>query len=270
MSNSNNRIERLRDWLNINKIFFETIVAIFLAGMAITLTIMSITVSIQTNEIAFYETELMKMENQPIFRFDVTYDTIDFDQFEYPVPADEMLIINNIGKPLKEFSSKKMIFLKMGYLENGINTKLAFVPITYYIVSIPTGDLTNELMTFRGPYLFDQKTGNRLKVLEAGDDLSEYVHRLNANDSVSIDILRYIKVEYTDIFGNIHEDIYFVDSMTGASKLNENDGVTISKYYKSFMHELDVSELSPSILYENLLTYENRSKELTSMGIVHY
>ncbi len=271
MSNSNNRIEILREWLNKNKIFFETIVAVFLTGMAIALTIMSINVSIKTNEIAFYETEIIKMENQPIFHFKVAYDYIDFDEFKYPVPVDEKLIINNIGKPLKEFNYEKMIFLKIRYWENGINPRSAFIPIDYYFPSFPTGNLTDELITFRGPFLPNQKTGNRLKVLQAEKNLSEYVRRLNANDSVNIDILRYIKVKYTDIFGNIHEEVYFVDPLNGAYKLNENDGITVSKYYKSFMYdELYISNLSPSILYENWSINEKKSKELMSMGNVYY
>ena len=267
MSKSNNKIEILRDWLNNNKIFFETIVAVILAIMAIALTIMSINVSIKTNEIAFYETEIIKMENQPIFEFKVTY-YYDINDFNYPV-VHEKLIINNVGKPLKEFNCEKMIFLKITYWENNY-PKPAFIPIDYYFPVRSKGNLTGELITFQDSYGPYEKTGNVFKVLQAEKNLSEYVNRLNANDSVNIDILRFIKVEYTDIFGIIHDEIYLVDQVNGAYKLNENDGATISKYYKSFMYKLYISELSPSILYENWSINENKSKELISMGGIYY
>lgn len=271
MFDLNNRIDILRNWLNNNKIFFETIVAIFLAIMAITLTIVSINVSIKTNEIAYHETEIIKMENQPIFNFKVTYDYTYIDEFDYSVPVDEKLIINNVGKPLKEFSYEKMIFLKIRYWENGTYPKPAFIPIYYYFPGISTGNLINELVTFRGPYAYTNNTGNHLKILQAEKSLSEYVRRLDANNSASIYIFRYIKIEYTDIFENIHEEIYFVDPYNGAYKLNKNEGRTISKYYDSFdFEELTLVELSPSSLYEIWSMNENKSKELMSMGGIYY
>lgn len=51
MFNLKNKMKKLREWLDNNKIFFEIIVAFFLTVMAIALTFMSINVAIKTNEI---------------------------------------------------------------------------------------------------------------------------------------------------------------------------------------------------------------------------
>ena len=47
----------IRDWLDKNKVFFETITAVLLAVMAIV-------VSLEANRIASYQTELMRLEHQ--------------------------------------------------------------------------------------------------------------------------------------------------------------------------------------------------------------
>ena len=56
-------MQRIRTWLEINKVFFETFAAVLLRVMALV-------VSCQANRIANYQTELMEAEYQPVFDID--------------------------------------------------------------------------------------------------------------------------------------------------------------------------------------------------------
>ena len=107
------RMAKIRTWLKNNKIFFDTFAAIGIALMAIMLSYMSIQISETANQIAFYETEIMKMQNQPIFQFDVNNIYHD-SKYE-----EEQLKIINKGSPISGFTYNYIIFLKITYYENG-------------------------------------------------------------------------------------------------------------------------------------------------------
>lgn len=93
--------DKKRDWLEKNKIFFETITAVFLA-------IMAIVVSFEANQIASYQTKIMKAEQSPILHFKV--DEI-YDPTTSNYTRDE-LIISNVGSPLSEFKYDHVVFFK--------------------------------------------------------------------------------------------------------------------------------------------------------------
>lgn len=253
----------IRKWLESNKIFFETILAVGLTIMAIMLTLMSINISNHANQIAFYETELMKMENQPIFHF-ATNNVFHSDNND-SIYWEEQLTINNIGKPLKEFDCEDMIFMKIVYSESDHYAyEFVLIPINdYYYFDFPSGNLIGELADLRGYYNPKYKIFNRNAVMQADRLFSDFVQKRNA--SGYINIIRFIKVEYKDIFENTHTEIYFVHPLgTKTHKLKEEDGEIISDYYESFWwnESLSIDNLSPNILYDYLSTINiNKFKE---------
>jgi hypothetical protein len=100
----NGRLNSIREWLERNKIFFEVVVAF-------SLTMMSITVSINANQIATYQNDLIKEENQPMFIFNLSQaDNGSLD-------IGERIDIYNIGKPAYNFDAKANIFFDV-YLYN--------------------------------------------------------------------------------------------------------------------------------------------------------
>jgi len=257
-----NKVNIIRSWLNNNKIFFETIVALLLAVMAITLTIMSINVSEKANEIAFYETEITKMENQPIFRFMLDSNFIYLDNDI--VPAKEQLIVSNIGKALKEIDCRSIIFLKITYWKNESLPEYALIPINdYYFTEFHTTNLTGELIYFQSHLYYNRETGNRLEIHKANNNFSEFAIKQNDN-SGSIEILRFINVEYIDIFNNFHEEIYFVHPIYGSHKLNEEEKNTVRDYYTSFEYTntFNILNLPPDIIYEKWLKNIKKSKKI--------
>lgn len=249
------KINSIRKWLESNKIFFETIVAVGLTIMAIMLTFMSINISNNSNQIAFYETELMKMENQPILHFVIN--NVFHPDNNDSLYLEEQLIINNIAKPLKEFDYDGMIFMEIAYRESDSYVyEFVLIPIDdYYYYSFRTGNLTGELADLRGYYNPKEKIFNKNAVMQADGHFSDFAKNRNASGYISI--IRFIKVEYKDIFENAHTEIYFVHpSGTRTHKLNEEDGKILSDYYESFWwnESLSIDNLSPNILYDNLST----------------
>src|SRR5919108_6641078 len=96
------RIDFTRNWLDRNKVFFETIGALLLSVMAVV-------VSIKANQIAEFEAVLAKAELLPTLHFDV-------DLRKEPETghwAFDELVISNIGRPLRSFDSNPLIFLEI-------------------------------------------------------------------------------------------------------------------------------------------------------------
>lgn len=257
------KIDSIRKWLESNKIFFETIVAVGLTIMAIMLTFMSINISNNTNQIAFYETELIKMENQPILHF--VMNNVFHPDNNDSLYWEEQLTINNIAKPLTKFDYDDMIFMKIAYhASDSYVYEFVLIPINdYYFFSFQTGNLTGKLADLRGYYNLEEKIFNKNAVMQADGQFSDFAKNRNASGYISI--IRFIKVEYKDIFENTYTEIYFVDPLgTRTHKLKKEDGKIISDYYESFWwnESLSIDNLSPNILYDNLSTINiNKFKE---------
>ena len=135
-------LNTIREWLEKNRIFFELVVAL-------SLTSMSIIVSINSNQIAEYQNELIKEENQPIFVFNLTHsDNGSLD-------VGERIDISNIGKPAYNFKAEPYVFFDIhSYNKSDYNSeKKAYVPVTaYYGYSIETGSPVELLLSFNKYY----------------------------------------------------------------------------------------------------------------------
>lgn len=248
----NKKVDKIRVFLESNKIFFETILAVLLAIMAITLTMNS-------NEIASHEIELKKMENQPLLKFNV--DLSEFDSENY---RKDQLKISNIGTPPIDFKIDDMIFLNIVYENEDGKFERALIPINgYYGISFPSGNLTGNLINFQGQRFYDENYGNYKQIIIADDEFKDF--SIKKNSTGHIYIMRFVKFEYKDIFENIHEEIYYVDPIGfGTHKLTKNEEKIISDYYYDFWFYdiLDINDLSPEILYETYIENVESSRKV--------
>ena len=225
--------------------------------MAVLLAIMAITLTINSNEIASYEIELKKMENQPLLKFDV-----DLSEHENYRPTKDQLKIYNIGSPPTEFQIDAIIFLNARYEDEHGISEYALIPINDYYdgFSSPTGDLIGNLINFQGT------SSNKENYKLVGMANKEFMASAAKNKSIgSIDIMRFIKFEYKDIYGKSNVEMYYVDPYgTRTHKLTENNKKIISDYYSDFYfyNFLDIAELSPEILYEKYTVNINTSKKV--------
>jgi hypothetical protein len=243
---SKEKIDLIRDWLNKNKIFFETIAVVLLA-------IMAIIVSWNTNQIVSYQTDIMKSEHLPIIHLDTA---LIYDTSTENYTRDE-LIISNLGAPLSEFESQEAIFFKVQYGLINKELKTALIPIYGYYFLGGTGNATGKLEKLANYALPE---GNNYKAVHVTWAFSDFAQKKNAHGFV--DLVRYIRVIYKDIFGEIHDEFY-IASPLGTYRLNETEGKKIFKYYDdNRKNEIDFfHEVSSDLLYEKWSTIINESEE---------
>jgi len=222
----------IRDWLEKNKIFFEIISPIVIA-------IAIIMVSIQANKILLRQAELMKLEQLPILRIDITCTYPP--KGSYPV---EKLTISNIGASLQEFDYQDMTFLEAD------GTKLVLEGC--YVILNKTNNLKSGLATFR---LYSDEVW---RVISAFWALAQ-AKRLAIGYCV---MKEYMRVKYKDILGEKHDEVYIVRTRStsrgsrttvSCSKLPDLIGKEIIKDYEKMRTQglyLTYGALSPELLYK--------------------
>ena len=244
-------VSKIRVWLNTNKILSIT---------AIIISLMAIIVSMHANQIASDQTIIMKSELLPILHLNI-------DQkwnFTAPKYSEDEITIYNIGAPLSEFKFKNAIFFKVKWDTQNDEPKEALVPIDdYYYIKEITDNPQGELITFYyiGP---SGHRGNYYKAANIIWTFSDFADENNANGSV--DLLRYFKLSYKDIFGDNHIEYYQVDRLK-SYRLSEIEGQKIFKHHgdNRFTNSVDFdSEISPDLLYEKMSSIVNESKEKQS------
>lgn len=255
------KMAKIRKWLKKNKIFFDTLAVIGIALMSIMLSYMSIQISADSNQIAFYETEIMKMQNQPIFQFDVNNIYHD-SKYE-----EEQLIISNKGSPVSGFTSNYIVFLEITYYENGSFSEFVLIPIyDYYGLIYPSGNLSGEMSNLEGWHKANPKKWNYDEVKKANELFGDFAYKNNAIGHINI--LRFMKVRYTDIFGNTHNETYYIRPFGDRSyKLTKEDERLICNYYDEYfiyngLQGLYMDQLSsPNLLYNKWLTFNKITEE---------
>jgi hypothetical protein len=134
---------RLKQWLNRNKIYFETITSLFLTIMAILLSLFTYLTTVR-------QAENEELLNQPIIR-------IDDKQFSYFSSTNtndsEFLVIENTGIKINSFESEVYTFLKIE-TENPSSKRAGERMIIYkrisdyYGGSTPHKNVVGELVTY--------------------------------------------------------------------------------------------------------------------------
>lgn len=236
---------RLRSSLERNKVFIDLVVAI-------ALTSMSILVSYNSNQITEQQNELIKEENQPFFVFNLTeIDTAD---------TLEVLEIYNAGKPVSGFSADTYTFLEIYYHDfNNDTIKRAYVPIgNYYtftrVAESQTG--TGLLLTLkRNKHSYEKQAAYDLrksKILRAieenfwnySDDQGKY-YNSSAGVNMWASVFTYVHMTYLDIYGEEHDEIYYVDSWS-YFELYEKDKIVLENKHKTLDHISYLMYLPPT------------------------
>lgn len=245
-------LHAIRDWLERNKIFFETITVIFL-------TIMAIVVSVEANRIASYQTDILKSENLP---FVSCVERSNYTSSGYV----EQLTIYNAGAPLTEFDCDVLVFYKIMYVQSAgaldIEGRTALIQLSNYY----TGGLTHNLagvgvlVEFSGENYIE---ANRAKISFC--ELAwEPINRTSYFPFlIDIEMIKYVNIEYKDIFGETHAETYSVSS-SGSRKLSNNEKEIININNKVV---LNMSDVSPQSLYEKWLTVDNESLYVETIPI---
>lgn len=236
----------LRKWLKRNKIFFEVVVTI-------ALTIMAIYVSNTANQIASYQNELIKNENQPIFVFNMSVD--EHKKLNYSENnISESIEIENIGKPAYNFSAKSYIFFDIKLKDrNSGEMKNVIIPITsFYNGGEYRGSPTGYMRTF---YHYSLKNGidNYSKRDEVVEKINYDLYSYSKGEVFAdVDLKRYVLINYYDVYGENHDDLYSVGVLNYV-KLSENDKIFFENKYNKQLKRFSVPNIQyiqPKEIYE--------------------
>lgn len=209
------RIEKFREWLERNKIFFDTLGILLLSGMAVL-------VSLAVLNITSYQTQLMEKEHYPFFNVLITPDyDIRFPDDENP---KDYLTIENLGDPVTEFFAHDLVFINISNKDN--ENHYSRVPLYHYyggIVSI-NGSLNNwHSVGNQGDY----RAIGRLTT-----NLTDYATAKGLNITTRIE--RYIKIEYRDKWGDKGSQFFNVREYS-TERISESRGISIENEYNNKM-----------------------------------
>lgn len=252
-----------RGWLERNKVFFETLAAVALAFMAIVVALKSNQITQTQTEVMKQQTELMRnqseimrIENLPRLHAQLEFRYND----DITRLVHDRLIISNIGSPLEEFSVTDKVFLEVEYgeKESGEMIKVLVPVNSYYGVTVPTKMPTGEQATlFNGDIL----EGNWNRLSEIRRDFLDLAKKQDAYGSVQI--RRYIRLGYKDVFGTNHTDFYLVNN-SQTLRIDEEEGDRIfaefdTRYTSTGFQQF--SEISAKDLYEKWMLFKDEREK---------
>ena len=213
-------ISEIRDWLKRNQIYLTLVV--------ILLSVATIAVMVVSHQLS---SELTKKEKYPILDFELTTSS-----------TDDHLLISNLGGPISEFKQNCVVFLEIKYRKGVNKTEIAKIPFcSYYDGYVPFNNPTGSLVRL------ENLDGNYGKISQTLWEFS------TEGNIFRCDIKRYIKILYSDIWGESHCEFYFVDAFESGD-LSEIEGEEIFKEYKGkFSFCLRESEISVELIYEKWL-----------------
>jgi len=236
------KIVELREWLNKNKIFFETV-------GTIALSIMAIIVSIGALLISFHQSDLVEIENQPEFLFDIGSNPYGLTITGYNTTenfSQDQLIIKNIGKPFKKLKMDYTTIFAFDYEskddQNITEIKFIKIPIDRVIDEYPTVDTEGNIRIAQ----ILLKDGNNSTIYEKTMNLFQDYIRQKGDKFHIVFPIRLLKITYDDIYGKSHTKYYFISDDGGSTQVSIEE-------YESVLEKFEFSELPTHFVYLYLL-----------------
>ncbi len=224
-------VERARAGLIHYKIFFETMVATALTVMALFLSLGQLNINKQQYTIQY-------ILASPQFRVTSVQET----DGSTSVPRNEKILVANDGYLARHVKVEVVVFFK---LKPKPNSPEVLIPITdYYNQPIDSGNATGLIRTF-------QKESNITKRREIRDNLDELAKTNNTTVSF-VEVTRYLKLSYNDLFNEPHTEYHFVPALGDSELLENEDGIAWFERHKNGRTEgrsLDFDTMTAQDLY---------------------
>lgn len=227
--NHGKRIATLRDFLQRNKIFFETITATLLSIMAIIISTAQILISSKQNVLIETQTEIARQQAIPQFVI-AAKQLIDPDG----KARSDAIYVNNRGGIVRDFHCNTATFfdVKLSYMRG--QAKKLEIPINgYFRSSGYTAEGTGQVLVIRG-YL------NNEKLFQLRKDCHQLAEEKKA--FCNIEMRNYLRLYYRDIFGKEHEDYYYVPFFYGGSPIETKEGKEIFEKHEAAWKNLSMVE----------------------------
>jgi hypothetical protein len=207
-SKTRKRIEaffgKIRDWLNLNKVFFETLAATTLTIMAVTLARSQLKVAREQTEYLQQQIFIQRAQTMP--QIIVTQEGVD----SMTEMAEEKIFIYNQGNIARDIDVMSRCTLVI-FTTDGLRKT---IPIAdYYGEPEFTQNSTGLLATINNEKMF-------AKVVEIENEIRHLSWKDNGIRDFGIS--RNIMVYYTDIFGGSHREFFYINPVFGAQLSDES------------------------------------------------
>lgn len=231
----------LRAFLKRNKIFFETGAATLLSAMAVIL-------SIAQYDLAKIQTETARQQALPHFVI-ATRQVMDAEDRMY---VEDRIYVNNLGGIARDLESNTAVFfdVDIAIQDIGHHRKLQLPVSGYYGITRPTDNGIGQVLEISG-YL------NNKKFVQLERDSRKLTAERKGLYCV-IQIRRYLKLDYLDVFNKEHVD-YFSIPRYGGRPMEPREGKKIFDKYNASFKDLEIADFDK-------LTAENLFERVKKQG----
>ncbi|SRR6266496_93895 len=226
-------VGKIRDWLNLNKVFFETVAAT-------ALTVMALVLAKSQNDVAKEQTKYLQQQTT----------------IEHAQAMPQIIVVQEGADSMTEVAKEKIFIYNQGNIARDIDVMsrctLAIFTTDGLEKYIPITDYYGE------PEFTQNSTGllatiNNEKMLAKVVEIENEIRHLSWKDNGISDLVisRNIMVYYTDIFGGSHREFYYINPVFGAQL--RGDSVE-----KDYFDGLDWMPDFTSITVNDILNYINK------------
>jgi hypothetical protein len=230
-----------RKWLEKNKIYFETVTAVFLSLMAIIVAFASGRQTYRQTQLIALQTRIEKEKALPQF---VVKATKELDK-KTNYFKDDILSVVNKGGIVSNLKGNSFVFLRIEMTPKpGVSgsRKILMVPLTgYYSSSFYPSDGDGKVLVCQGYQ-------NNRKAAKLEREFNDIANRKGWFGYISVK--RYIYLKYRGLLNEEHRAIYFVEPIYGGKKLPFDVGEKLYARYQK-------SSANGSKLFFNKITAES-------------
>ena len=216
-------VGKIRDWLNLNKVFFETLAATTLTIMAVIFAWSQLKVAEEQTSYLHQQTIIER--NQALPQIMVIQEGVDSIQ---SVNEEKISIYNQVNIVRHTTIFSRCFFIITSY--DGTKSKKIRVPIAgYYDKPKLTQNSTGLLATIDNEKMFTKI-----------EEIENEIQRLSFNKYVTFTfgIERNIEVYYQDIFGEAHYDYFYLNPVFGPELQDPFFADDIAKNYSDGLREM--------------------------------
>ena len=211
-----------RDWLDRNKVIFETAAASLLSLMAIIVAIAQTWTASRQTELMALQTRISEAQALP--QFDIALHQ-ELDQVTNKFD-DNVLIVTNRGGPIRDFYARTAFFLDVtADLDAPGGARKVSVPLNdYFTASFIASASSGQLVRMVGDH-------NNAKVFALGRDLREGAQAKRWSFSFMEERL-LLELQYRDLLDRPHDEYYIVQVVGGGRRVPDEEGKALVKQWQ--------------------------------------
>lgn len=231
-----------------NKIFFETLAAVFLTIMSIIVGIAQWSSANSQNKIAEIQKELAEAQALPSFEIKIE----QFKDQQSGMYNRNDLIILNHGGPAYNFEAESAYFIKTTYADPTVSCELRVPLDGYFAADFEGSGSTGQLVQMYGDK-------NNLMYSELTNEPIE----LNKNNSYALNLQQelYLKLSYTDLLNRSHMEYYQVHAVRGGKRIDDKTGEPILKHWEEAAPRESLNNVhATTLLHECMTAMKTRSQ----------